>query len=262
MDQLFGVSRSHNMSITPPFKGLVAKRLFSVPEARARYLARVGELSTNELRLEALYARVDRWAARVSPALASESSMLPRFDQNVRQLKSRIAARSQSVAQQLKERPRPALVTQDTPLRLEGWSFKPGPTRPASGSRLREDNREILSVIGRASYSSGAWRKTVLLDEGRYELTGLARTEGLSAASGQSTNGVILRISGERSAKGISSATALTRLSYEFDVRGIEDVDLICEFRGGEKSAGHFEANSLRLKRKGPALRETRVPTE
>ena len=68
LDQLFGVSSSPNLSITPPFKGLIAKALFSVPEARARYLARIGQLSTNELSVEALHARVDRLAARIRPA--------------------------------------------------------------------------------------------------------------------------------------------------------------------------------------------------
>jgi hypothetical protein len=40
-------------------------------------------------------------------------------------------------------------------------------------------------------------------------------------------------------------------LRYAFDVRGLEDVELVCEFRG-PKGAGEFDSGSLRLVRKGP----------
>src|SRR5436190_5834204 len=46
MDQLFGVSSSPTLSITPPFKGIVAKALFSVPEARRRYREEVEKFAT------------------------------------------------------------------------------------------------------------------------------------------------------------------------------------------------------------------------
>jgi hypothetical protein len=239
---------------------MVAKALFSVPEARARYLARLAELSTNELRKENLHARVDRWATRIRAALAGQPGELARFEQSLPGLNNRMDARIASVAQQLGEPRQPLQLETGRPLLLTGWRFKSGSTQPATSGRSIVDNREILRVIGRGDYSSGAWRKTLFLDKGRYELAGLARAEGLTAADKASTNGVILRISGDRSTEGISTATKWTPLAYEFDVLGVEDVELICEFRGGDNAVGFFDANSLRLTRKGPPSAPARLP--
>ena len=73
---------------------------------------------------------------------------------------------------------------------------------------------------------------------------------------------MIVRVSGVRSTKGISAAADWTRLSYQFDVFGVEDVELICEFRGGTGSSGVFDAGSLRLARKGPPEGTVRTDAE
>ena len=252
MDQLFGVSSTAAQSLTPVFKGMIAKRLFSVPEARRRYLARVEALSTNEFRATALHARVDRLAARVRPALADDKAQLGEFEQEVRDLKTRITQRTVSVAQQLKNPKRPVTISEETGLRLPSWSFKGGPTLAASGSRSVAGNRQLLQVTGRGPESSGAWRTTVFLGEGHYEFTGLARTEGLTAEDAQGTNGVMLRISGERSTQGLAITGEWKALHYEFDVHGVEDEELVCEFRGA-RGGGSFDAGSLRLFRRGEA---------
>src|SRR6185369_12105576 len=139
MDQLFGVSRSLSMSITPPFKGLVAKALFSVPEARQRYLQRMAQLMTNEFRAEAIYARIDRLAEQMWPALSP--SQVSELEQAWSNLKARVAQRYVSVAQQLKNPRRPLNLTAGQSVRLSGWSFKTGITPGASGNRRVEQNR-------------------------------------------------------------------------------------------------------------------------
>ncbi len=252
LDQLFGVSSSPTLSLTPVFKGLVAKQLFSVPEARARYLARIGELATNELRGAALHARVDKLAARLRPALASLSNgreLRGEFDDAVLSLKSRITTRAASVAQQIRNPKQPAPLTADQSVRIGPWSFKAG-TRAATSGRSVTNNRQLLQVTGRGPESSGAWRSTVLLGDGRYELTGRARVENLPPGAA-GTNGVLLRVSGERSTKGIATPAEWKELSYEFNVRGLTDVELICEYRGPE-GTGFFDVNTLRLIRTGP----------
>ena len=252
MDQLFGTSSSPTLSITPPFKGMIAKALFAAPEARRRYLARIENLSTNEYRVEKLHAHVERLAAQLRPALRDHPQLLSEFNSGVRDLQSRITQRAQSVTQQIKNPPRPPPLAADQTVRLPTFTFKAGPTIPATGSRSRMGNREILGVNGIAPGGSGAWRATVFLDQGHYEFTGKARTEGLAPADAQGTNGVILRISGERSTKGVVISDEWKTLSYEFDVRGMEDVELVCEFRSGSPGVGFFDAGSLRLLRKGP----------
>jgi hypothetical protein len=250
LDQLFGTSSSLSFNVTPVFKGVIAKALFSVPEARQRYLRRLGELSTNELRAEALHARVDKLAAQLRPALAKNPQIRSQLDEEVSDLKTRITRRAASVAQQLKTPRRPLQIVDGASVRLPNWTFKPGITLPASSGRSVVDNRQILRVIGRGPASSGAWRTTAFLDEGRYEFTGLARTEG-TVADSTSTNGVILRVSGERSIKGITISEEWKKLTYQFDVRGIEDVELVCEFRG--TGAGLFDPATMQMTRIGPA---------
>jgi hypothetical protein len=237
------------MSITPPFKGLIAKALFSVPEARQTYLERIAQLATNEFQPEVLSARIDQLADRLRPSLSRDQA--GELDQACRTLKARVVQRCLSIAQQLKNPKRPLHLDLDQSVRLSAWSFKSGLTPGASGNRRVEDNREVLSVISRAKEGSGSWRTTVLLDAGHYALTGKAHTEGLIATDAKGTNGVIIRASGERSTKGITISDQWSDLAYEFDVRGIEDVELVCEFRGA-RGSGFFDSTSMRLTRKGP----------
>jgi len=252
MDQLFGVSSSPALSITPPLKGLVAQALLSIPEVRSRYLERLEELSGKEFRLEALHARVDRLAAQLRPALAKLPRIRSEFDQAVNDLKERIAERTASVAQQLSQPQRPVQLATGESLALSVWTFKGGPAQPAGGSRGLADGREILQVTGRSSASSGAWRSRLLLEEGRYEFTGIGHTEKVMGSNTQTTNGIILRRSGDRSIEGITITDEWKPLSYEFSVHGIENVELICEFRG--RGAGYFDARSLRLTRRDLSL--------
>jgi len=248
LDQLFGVSSSPELSVTPPLKGLVAQALLSVPEARARYLKRLDDLSAKEFRLEALHSRVDRLAAQLRPSLAKVPHLRSEFDQAVNDLKGRIAERTASVAQQLSHPQQPLKLAKGETLALSVWTFKGGPTQPASGSRRLMDGRQILQVTGRSSASSGAWRARLLLEEGRYEFSGMGQTEKAMASNAQATNGIILRRSGERSIEGITITDEWKPLSYEFVVHGIENVELVCEFRG--RGVGYFDASSLRLTRK------------
>lgn len=250
LDQLFGVSRPVTFSLTPPFKGMVAQALFSVPEARQRYLERIGQLATNELKTDAMHARIDKLAERVRHSLNDHRGLRSEFDDAVNGLKSRMIQRAASVARQLKNPPGPAPLAADNSVRLDSWGFKAGSTRTANGRSTTVDGRQFLSVTTRGPESSGAWRTTVLLDSGHYEFTGMGRTEKLPPAT-PGTNGVLLRISGERSTEGITTSAEWTALRYEFDVRGIMDVELICEYRGPE-GTGTFDRPTLRLVRKGP----------
>ena len=248
LDQLFGVSRSVSLGLTPPFKGLVAKALFSVPEARQRYLTRISELAQNELRAEALNSHIDRLASQLRPSLSLDQ--LAQLEQAWTELKSRVVQRCASVAQQLKNPRHPLALRAGQSFPLTAWSFKAGLTPGATGSRRIQENRDFLTITCAGIPASGSWRTTVLLDSGHYTFSGSGYTEGLTPADLKGTNGMILRASGERSTKGIAIADSWRPLSYDFDVHGIEDVELVCEFRGA-RGAAHFDGRSMRLVRKG-----------
>ena len=105
----------------------------------------------------------------------------------------------------------------------------------------------VLEVQARGPETAGSWRSLVLLDQGRYVLTARARTVGFDEASATGTNGLILRKSGDKLSAG-SISPKWTALRYEFEVSGVEDVELVCEFRGSQGS-GQFDPTSMRLVR-------------
>jgi len=260
LDQLFGVSSSTDFSILPAFKGVVANGLFSIPSEWQRYRDRVAELLANEFSAESLHARVDRLAARLRPALARDRELREEFDAAVLGLKSRIRARVASIARQVPQPERFFAFDANGAAGLPSWRFKGANDRPALGSRTSDGGRQLLQVRARGNnmFSSGAWRSVVLLNEGHYEFSGMARATGIDLSA--TNTGVILRLSGDRSIKGLSTSGTWTPLKYEFDVLGIENKELVCEFRGAQ-GGGVFDLNTLQLARKGPA-RDVKVEEE
>jgi spore coat protein H len=247
LDQTFVVSRSSSTSITPHFNGTVAKALLSIPEERKRFLDRLASLSTNEFRYENLSTRLQQMAAPLRTALASEPDIMENVHASLVNMQARMAQRCQSVADQLRNPTKPLALTPGLEIPLRNWSFKTGITKPASGRRTRQDGKELLQVLARNGDSTGSWRTSVLLESGLYEISGDARVQGMGNTSG--TNGVIIRASGERSTKGISINPEWKHFRYDFEVRGIEDVELVCEFRGPE-GLGEFDVTTLKLSRK------------
>ncbi len=247
LDQLLR-SGATAQKLTPHFTGVVARGLVTTPEGRRRYLARVSSLAAKEFSREALLARVDRLAVSVRAGLAPDRQLIERFDGGVNYLKSAIAARTEVVARILSQPSRPITFDASNTATPANWQFKTGNTRPASGRKLVIDNREVLQVQSRGTETVGSWRTLLLLEDGRYEFTGRARAEGIDAAEATGTDGVILRISGEKFPKS-NASPEWTTLSYEFEVHGIEDVELVCEFRGSQ-GTGSFDPGSMRLIRK------------
>ena len=234
--------------LTPHFTGIVARGLVTTPEGRRRYLARIASLAAKEFDREALLARVDRLAVPLRKALATDREMIENFDAGVNYLKSAIAARTQVVSRLLETPARPITFDATNEATPTDWQFKTSNTHPASGRKLAIDNREVLQVLSRGPETAGSWRALLLLEDGRYEFTGRARTEGFEAGDAAEASGVILRISGEKNPAG-SAASEWTTLRYEFEVHGIEDVELVCEYRGGA-GLGSFDPASMRLVRK------------
>jgi hypothetical protein len=251
LDQLFGKSNSPEMSLTPAFKGLVAKALLSIPQARERYFAKIEELSKKSLRAEALHERIDRLAERLRGAMNQQQRA--GWDDSVDELKTRVTQRAASVTRQLANPSRPLHFGEDGTAQLSGWRFKPDQSYMAQGNRVMVGGHELLRLRGSGQNGTGgSWRTAVLLDEGHYEFSGQARTRG-EADPRLSASGVMLRISGETRTEGLAMAEDWKTFKYEFDVRGAENVELVCEFRGSPGGVGEFDASSMRLTRKGAA---------
>lgn len=256
MDQLFGSSNSASMTLTPIYRGIVARSLFTIPEARAKYLKRIEDLAAKELNAKSLQDYLDRLAKRLRSALNENAAL--QLDGNVEDFKSRIAQRAVNIQQQLKNLPRLVRLAKDGVLALKNWRFKADSTYNARGSRNYNGQRELLSVTGGGEVSAGGtWRTALFLDEGHYEFTGLVRTQGLAGAKG--IRGVMLRVSGETKTDAFVASEDFKTLAYSFDVRGVEQVEFVCEFRGPEGSC-EIDASTLRLVRKGPPTKDAVKP--
>jgi hypothetical protein len=220
----------------------------STPEGRRRYMERIAHLAKNEFKHGALVARVDQIAAKLRKALATEPGLSAGFDSRVEYIRSNLAERCAAVTQLLNEPERlPVKFDKSNTASLSNWQFKSSNTRPASGGKVVVGGAELLKVQAHGVESSGTWRTQALLEDGRYVLTVRARTEGFDAASATGTNGLILRKSGDKNSPGTVSSK-WTTLRFEFQIGGIEDVELICEFRGNQGS-GLFDPASIRLMR-------------
>jgi hypothetical protein len=250
LDQILGVGRSVPSSINPKWDGLVAQALFTTPEGRRRYIGRLSQLFTNLFRPDVLMARVDRMAVRIRPVATDGIVGRVTFEYAVDGLKSRIEHRVQQVAEQLEKTEMPLAFGAENTAALSGWEFRQTGRAAISGRHGKSGERATLEVQAAGTWSSGSWRKMVLLEAGRYELTGLARVSGLPF--GATNSGVMLRVSGERESTGLGTNTSWAPLRYEFETQGLISAELVCEFRGPAGS-GVFDAGSLKLRRLNPA---------
>ncbi len=250
MDQLFGQHNSPDMSLTPNYKGMLAKAVLSIPELRMRYFNRVEELSQKSFATEALQARAEKNAQRFRAALSDD--LKAELDDAVVDLKHRIQQRGRSVARQLANRPGPLRFASDGTAKLNGWQFKTDPSsNMAQGNRIMMGGHEMLRLRGTAGDGAGgSWRTLVQLDAGHYQFTALARTRG-DVDANRAASGVMLRVSGETATGGLAlTDNEWKTISYSFDVRGKESVELVCEFRGPPGGVGEFDGTSLRLVKK------------
>ena len=247
MDQILGTGRSSSVSITPKWDGLVARALFSTPEGRQRYLERVAQVFTNQFRPEVLTARVDQMAGHIHSGGGLGLLARIRHQAAVESLKARIYSRAEQVGEQLARLERPLVFGADGVVRISGWQFKESSNGSVTGQRGRTNGLEFLGLRSAGNeWTSGSWRKLVLLEAGHYEFSAMARATGLPADA--TNSGVILRVSGERDAAGLSNNEDWTRLSYEFDVSGLINAELICEFRGAA-GLGMFDVSTIKLRR-------------
>jgi len=248
MDQLFGQHNSPDMSLTPNYKGMLARAVLSIPDVRMRYFNRIDELAKDSFATEALLARVEKNATRFRAALSAD--LKAELDDAVVDLNHRIQQRGRSVARQLANRPGPLRFAGDGTAKLNGWQFKSDPSDMAQGNRIMMSGHEILRLRGTAGDGAGgSWRTLVQLDPGHYQITGVARTRGEIDPNRRA--GVILRISGESGTDGLTlTDNEWKPITYSFDVRGKESVELVCEFRGPQAGVGEFDAASLRLVKK------------
>ncbi len=245
MDQILGMRKSSQTSITPSWGGLVARAYLGTPEGRRRYLTRMEQVLTNHCNEARLLAKVDRLAEAIQPYAAPGLVDRFRYRALTEALKSRISQRIEEVQSQLFNLEKPLDLGPTGVARLTGWTFRPSNQGGVLGQKATNQDRQVLELQTSGTWASGAWRRKVLLETGQYELSGLAKVEGMTP--GATNSGALLRISGDRETLTLSTNQTWQPLHYSFEVTGPIDVELICEFRGAS-GVGRFDAATLRLK--------------
>ena len=246
MDQILGIRKSSQTSITPSWGGLAARAYLGTPEGRRRYLTRMEQVLTNHCNEARLLAKVDRLAEAIQPYAAPGLVERFRYRAITEMLKSRISQRIAEVREQLSNQEKPLDLGPTGIARLTGWTFRPSNQGGVSGQKGTDQDRQVLELQASGTWASGAWRRKVLLETGQYELSGMAKVEGMTP--GATNSGALLRISGDRETLSLSTNQTWQPLRYNFELTGPIDVELICEFRGAS-GVGRFDSSTLRLKR-------------
>jgi spore coat protein CotH len=102
MDQMFG---NVGGPIDPPSAGLIARRMFQMPQYRERYYARLAELREKVLVPDELDKRVDELVARLKPVLEeSDRGLARRVAENAKSLKAQMRRQADAIDKQLAAR--------------------------------------------------------------------------------------------------------------------------------------------------------------
>jgi len=237
MDQLFGLRRREfDPPILPTMEGWVAAGFLETRAGRRLYLNQMAHLHTNVFDVAALTAQVDRLAARLQPHLRGDWD----FESRVSLLRSRLAARSEEVRDQLSEM-KPPKFDERGEASLAHLNFNVG-----RREFFRRGRGRWGPPMGEFERSYGVPRAVLSLEKGRYRLQARVRLEIEGHAVG--TNAVVLSSSAARGFRRWKSADGWAVLEHEFALHEQDYVELSYQFTESDASAA-FDKSSLTLMR-------------
>lgn len=253
MDQMFGDPDFPVLNHPP---ATVASAVMHNPAWREKYRLRLKLLLPLFAPATRLTARVDAVHRRLQPIfkeLGDEQAAA--FTERVDELKQRLIQRAANLQEQV-ELPDPG------PLEFNEEGFAELPEwHPASESEdAVHEQPELDGALatyfiqcGPSGSCVASWRRTVLLNPGRYQLEAKLKTENVVPQEDEKGSGAGLRISGGNRTNKLSGTSDWKVLQHEFEVADeIREVELVAELRA---TAGQvwFDTNSMRLKRMPPA---------
>jgi spore coat protein H len=227
----------------PPFKGLLARAVMQVPEARHRYRERLAVLHTNVFRVEVLNRRVEELTDLITP-------YRPSAPQQAARLKQLIMDRALAIGAQLKQPEPLTLLFTNNGASVPGWS----PASARAGVRQTVGPvpgvaRALRIMQSEATTSSSA--VPVWLPAGEYEFVGRVRVVQFSTNENERPGGADLRVAGaaRSSSRRLLQAADWESLRCRFWVRLPEQpVELVCEVRNAVGEVW-FDLASLRVER-------------
>lgn len=253
LDQLFGLGRQFdpNSPVMPRrLSGDVSRLVLNTREGQRRYRERVNQLYTNVFKADHIAGRVDEIVAALVPALAKSHPQLARlFQQRANNFKNRILERGEGLRRQLGPPSPPVQFDADGILRLTGWKPSVLSGEPNLKQATGPAGSPLLAINAGQSLSSSSWRTRVDLRQGRYQLEGRIRVNGVAIDQGDSRGGAGLRISKGRMPSKLTGTSPWKVFTYPFTVQEeTENIEFICELRA-TKGEAWFETASLKLVR-------------
>ena len=234
MDQLFGLRRREfDTPILPAMDGLVAAAFLETRGGRRLYLDRMVQLHTNVFDVPALIVHVDELAKLLRPIVRTDWD----FESRILLLRSRLAARSEEVGEQLAEMKTPTFDSRGE-ANLANLNFR------TPRDFFRQGRGRFRPPIADFSRISGSPRAIMLLERGRYRLQAriYAEVEGRPVG----TNAVTLTSSAGRSSRRSGPAGGWITIQHEFTVDERDYVELGYQF-GTADGLAAFDKSSLKL---------------
>jgi spore coat protein H len=248
MDQLFGMRRPEmDPPIAPQMSGMVASAIMETEEGRQRYLDRLTDLHARVFDLNAITNDLRQTAARLRPFLAEDSSALGTFDNRVPMLERRIVQRHANLNAQLVEARTPLKFQSVHVFNVSGWSSRRDSGRP-NFSRQDRNGVDGLQITANSPADAGTWRRSVLLEPGRYRFEGRARIENTSRWNLLLSPTVSMRSSEAGQPRRTDRGGGAVAFAHDFAVESQRRVEFICEIKGGPGRV-IFESGSLKVHR-------------
>jgi len=234
--------------IFPNAQGLVARTMLEIPEARQRYLQRVGELTTNILPAVGMGARITEVSAKTEAALReTDPAAADAHRSRANALRRRLQARLTSLEAMLSPASRTKFDAQGT-LALNDWA----PQTDLGEADLPKEQDEKGNALLRISTKTGctaSWRTTKLLDRGKYRIEARIKTQSVVFPPNDPKAGAGLRVSRHRIGQKNEGNKDWTPIVFDFEVRDDHAaVELVCELRATQGDIW-YDLSSLKLKR-------------
>jgi hypothetical protein len=239
--------REDTAPLAPPENSIVTKAVLQTWPGRKLYRERLGQLFTNVYRVDVLTNRVQDELARMLPEAASADEAA-KLKIEAKKLCDIVAANARHFAKEL-SRPEPETPRFGTNgvFTVTGW--QPASTNGVVAERTRLDGREVLHLRIPASESvtEAAWKTRLVLEPGKYRLSGRCQTAGVKLDENNPGLGAGVYLTARPGNGGRYFGTDWRELSKLIEVQdGPREVWLQCSLRTSQGEAW-FDAGSLQL---------------
>lgn len=247
MDQLFGNS---SQPLEPGWNGLVAQRVFELPENRAIFYDRLATLSTNLFTVATLTNLVASTEEKYRLALTHRpKGDLDPLLWSTANVRHRLLDRVKSVEQQLSMRPKSVRFDARGEFTVGGWQPRPDTGNGVADVVALSPTNRALHLLARSGGTVAGFRAPLQLPAGRYTFSANVKSSGLTALKDNRGAGAGLRLGGGSRTNGLAGTTGWKKVTHDFELPTGRDLELVAEIRANAGEAW-FDLDSLKVSRR------------